>query len=180
MVTTPSDIPDIPEILDVLEIPGSKSGFKGVDLTSTLHISALRSVPDSQSDNSLLDSLSSEEFNILKDLSKDCAMFIALAGPGKGARFLLNSDCIAIGRDTSSEIFLDDVTVSRKHCQVLRSRNGAATIFEIEDLKSLNGTYVNAISKVKTSLSHGDEVQVGKYRLTFFSPVSGQRSSEIQ
>ena len=171
MVTTPSDIP---------EIPGSKANFKGVDLTTTLHISSLRSVPDSQSDNSLLDALSSEEFNILKDLAKDCAMFISLAGPGKGARFLLNSDCIAIGRESSSEIFLDDVTVSRRHCQVLRSRIGSVTTFEIEDLKSLNGTYVNAISKVKTSLNHGDEVQVGKYRLTFFSPVSGQRTNEIQ
>lgn len=171
MGTTPSDIP---------EIAGTKSNLKNVDLTSTLHISSLRPVPDSQSENSLLDALSSEEFNILKDLAKDCAMFIALAGPGKGARFLLNSDCVTIGREAQSEIFLDDVTVSRKHCQVLRTRNGSATSFEIEDLKSLNGTYVNAISKVKTSLNHGDEVQVGKYRLTFFSPVSGQRTNEIQ
>ena len=171
MVTTPSDIP---------EIPGAQLNSKDIDLTSTLHISSLRPVPDPQSDNSLLDALTSEEFNILKDLARDCAMFISLAGPGKGARFLLNSDCVTIGRETSSEIFLDDVTVSRKHCQVLRTRSGSATSFEIEDLKSLNGTYVNAISKVKTSLNHGDEVQVGKYRLTFFSPVSGQRTSEIQ
>ena len=171
MVTTPSDIP---------EIPDAKSNSKDIDLTSTLHISSLRPVPDPQSDNSLLDALTSEEFNILKDLARDCAMFISLAGPGKGARFLLNSDCVTIGRESSSEIFLDDVTVSRKHCQVLRTRSGSATSFEIEDLKSLNGTYVNAISKVKTSLNHGDEVQVGKYRLTFFSPVSGKRTNEIQ
>ena len=171
MVTTPSDIP---------EIPDAKSNSKDIDLTSTLHISSLRPVPDPQSDNSLLDALTSEEFNILKDLARDCAMFISLAGPGKGARFLLNSDCVTVGRESSSEIFLDDVTVSRKHCQVLRTRSGSATSFEIEDLKSLNGTYVNAISKVKTSLNHGDEVQVGKYRLTFFSPVSGKRTNEIQ
>ena len=106
-------------------------------------------------------------------------MFISLAGPGKGARFLLDTDCITIGRDSSSEIFLDDVTVSRKHCQVLRSKSGSVSTFEVEDLKSLNGTYVNAVSKVKTSLNHGDEVQVGKYRLTFFRPVTGQRSGEI-
>jgi pSer/pThr/pTyr-binding forkhead associated (FHA) protein len=171
VVTTPSDTP---------EIPGAKSNSNDIDLTSTLHISSLRPVPDPQSDNSLLDALTSEEFNILKDLARDCAMFISLAGPGKGARFLLNSDCVTIGRESSSEIFLDDVTVSRKHCQVLRTRSGSATSFEIEDLKSLNGTYVNAISKVKTSLNHGDEVQVGKYRLTFFSPVSGKRTNEIQ
>ena len=150
-----------------------------IDLTNTLHISSLRSVPDFVSEKSLLDSLSSEEFNVLKDLSKDSGMFISLAGPGKGARFLLDTDCITIGRDSSSEIFLDDVTVSRKHCQVLRSKSGSVSTFEVEDLKSLNGTYVNAVSKVKTSLNHGDEVQVGKYRLTFFRPVTGQRSGEI-
>ena len=164
MVTPPSDFPENPT---------------NIDLTSTLNISSLRSVPDFVSESSLLDALSSEEFNILKDLSPDSAMFISLSGPGKGARFLLSSDCITIGREASSEIFLDDVTVSRKHCQVLRVRVGSVTSFEIEDLKSLNGTYVNAISKVRTSLNHGDEVQVGKYRLTFFSPVTGQRTNEI-
>ena len=149
------------------------------DLTSTLNIASLRSVPDFVSEQSLIDSLSSEEFNVLKDLPKDCGMLISLAGPGKGARFLLDTDCITIGRDATSEIFLDDVTVSRKHCQILMIKTGSEIAFEVEDLKSLNGTYVNAVSKVRTSLSHGDELQVGKYRLTFFRPVTGQRSGEI-
>ena len=152
---------------------------KEIDLTSTLNIASLRSVPDFVSEKSLLDSLSSEEFNVLKDLPKDSGMLISLAGPGKGARFLLYTDRVTIGRDSSSEIFLDDVTVSRKHCQILRTKSGTATTFEVEDLKSLNGTYVNAVSKVKTSLNQGDEVQVGKYRLTFFRPVIGQRTGEI-
>ena len=152
---------------------------KEIDLTSTLNIASLRSVPDFVSEKSLLDSLSSEEFNVLKDLPKDSGMLISLAGPGKGARFLLDTDCVTIGRDSSSEIFLDDVTVSRKHCQILRTKSGTVTTFEVEDLKSLNGTYVNAVSKVKTSLNQGDEVQVGKYRLTFFRPVIGQRTGEI-
>lgn len=165
MVTPPSDTPKIPST---------------ADLTSTLHLSSLRSVPDFLTENSLLDSLSNEEFNILKDLAPDSAMFIALTGAGKGARFLLNSNLITIGRDPSSEIFLDDVTVSRKHCQVIRSKNGSRVEFAIEDLKSLNGTYINAISKAQTSLSHGDEVQVGKYRLTFLRPVSGSRVSSVE
>lgn len=165
MVTPPSDTPEIPST---------------ADLTSTLHLSSLRSVPDFLTENSLLDSLTNEEFNILKDLAPDSAMFIALSGAGKGARFLLNSNLITIGRDPSSEIFLDDVTVSRKHCQVIRSRNGSRVEFAIEDLKSLNGTYINAISKAQTSLSHGDEVQVGKYRLTFLRPVSGSRVSSVE
>ena len=152
---------------------------KEIDLTSTLNIASLRSVPDFVSEKSLLDSLSSEEFNVLKDLPKDSGMLISLAGPGQGARFLLDTDRVTIGRDSSSEIFLDDVTVSRKHCQILRTKSGTATTFEVEDLKSLNGTYVNAVSKVKTSLNQGDEVQVGKYRLTFFRPVIGQRTGEI-
>lgn len=149
------------------------------DLTSTLNIASLRSVPDFVSEKTLLDSLSSEEFNVLKDLPKDSGMLISLAGPGKGARFLLDTDSVTIGRDATSEIFLDDVTVSRKHCQIFRLKVGSDTAFEIEDLKSLNGTYINAVSKARTSLSHGDEVQVGKYRLTFFRPVTGQRSGEI-
>lgn len=149
------------------------------DLTSTLNIASLRSVPDFVSEKTLLDSLSSEEFNVLKDLPKDSGMLISLAGPGKGARFLLDTDFVTIGRDATSEIFLDDVTVSRKHCQIFRLKIGSDTAFEIEDLKSLNGTYINAVSKARTSLSHGDEVQVGKYRLTFFRPVTGQRTGEI-
>jgi len=157
----------------------SEKNSNSPDLTSTLNIASLRSVPDFVSEQSLIDSLSSEEFNILKDLPHDCGMLISLAGPGKGARFLLDIDCVTIGRDSASEIFLDDVTVSRKHCQILRKKNGTNAIFEIEDLKSLNGTYVNAISKVNTSLNHGDEVQVGKYRLTFFRPVTGLRTNEI-
>lgn len=165
MVTPPSDTPKLP----------SES-----DLTSTLHLSALRSVPDFLTENSILESLTSEEFNILKDLAPDSAMFIALSGAGKGARFLLNSDLIAIGRDPNSEIFLDDVTVSRKHCQVSRVKNGVSTQFSIQDLKSLNGTYINAISRVQTSLNHGDEVQVGKYRLTFLRPTSGSKVSEVE
>jgi pSer/pThr/pTyr-binding forkhead associated (FHA) protein len=164
----------------MIETPGNSEKPNTPDLTSTLNISSLRSVPDFVSEQSLLDSLSSEEFNILKDLPQDCGMLISLAGPGKGSRFLLDTDCVTIGRDSSSEIFLDDVTVSRKHCQILRKRNGQSTSFEIQDLRSLNGTYVNAISKVETSLDHGDEVQVGKYRLTFFRPVTGQRTKEIQ
>lgn len=160
--------------------PGNhESNLDNPDLTSTLNIASLRSVPDYVSEQSLLDSLSSEEFNILKDLPHDCGMLISLAGPGKGSRFLLDVDCVTIGRDGASEIFLDDVTVSRKHCQILRKKIGNMTSFEIEDLKSLNGTYVNAISKANTSLNHGDEVQVGKYRLTFFRPVTGLRTNEI-
>ena len=134
------------------------------DLTNTLHISSLRSVPDFVSEKSLLDSLSSEEFNVLKDLSKDSGMFISLAGPGKGARFLLDTDCITIGRDSSSEIFLDDVTVSRSHAQIKREDMGA---FVLVDNASLNGTYLNNVSVEKNVLKNGDEIQIGKFHFVF-------------
>ena len=167
MANTPPELP-----------PEMRKKIGDADLTSTLHISALRSVPDFLSENSLLDSLSTEEFNIVKVLDSKSAMLISLAGPGKGARFLLNSETTTIGRDPGSEIFLDDVTVSRKHCQIVRTVGTTGTKFEIEDLKSLNGTYVNAISKSNSVLNHGDEVQVGKYRLTFFGSILNSRVSE--
>ena len=167
MTNTPPELP-----------PDMPKKIGDVDLTSTLHLSALRSVPNFLSENSLLDSLSTEEFNIVKVLDSQSAMLTSLAGPGKGARFLLNSPLTTIGRDASSEIFLDDVTVSRKHCQIVRTIGPTGTKFELEDLKSLNGTYLNSISKNKSVLNHGDEVQVGKYRLTFFDSILNARLSE--
>jgi pSer/pThr/pTyr-binding forkhead associated (FHA) protein len=97
-------------------------------------------------------------------LNPGTAMFLILAGPGKGSRYLIDSEEINIGREPSNEIFLDDITVSRKHAK-LRKKSS----YIIEDLNSLNGTYLNADSVSKASLKNGDELQVGKYRLTFFT-----------
>ncbi len=92
-------------------------------------------------------------------------MLIVIAGPNKGARFLINSDLTAIGRDPKSEIFLDDVTVSRIHARIERTTNGD---FKVVDLGSLNGSYVNAHQIQESPLSVGDEIQIGKFRLTYF------------
>ena len=135
------------------------------ELTSTINVSTLRAVPGTRESAELLALLSTEELSIISQLPAQDAMFISLSGPGRGARYLLDKAIFTIGRDPASEIFLDDITVSRKHCEISRDANG---IFEIKDLNSLNGTYLNAISTAKSSLRHGDEVQVGKYRLTFF------------
>ena len=154
------------------------------ELTSTIHL-GLREVSD-PSKNHLdeqLALLSPEDRAVVAEIqgSKgEKAMILIARGANKGSRFLVTAEGVSVGRSASSSIFLDDVTVSRKHCQILRTKSSTATTFEVEDLKSLNGTYVNAVSKVKTSLNQGDEVQVGKYRLTFFRPVTGQRSGEIQ
>ncbi len=82
-------------------------------------------------------------------------------GPNSGSRFLLDGDLTTVGRHPSSDIFLDDVTVSRKHAEFVRDGNG----FVVRDVGSLNGTYVNRERVDARSLSTGDEVQIGKFRL---------------
>ena len=83
-----------------------------------------------------------------------------------GARFLLDSESTVAGRNPKSEIFLDDVTVSRKHATFVRGEGG----FLVLDMGSLNGTYVNRDLTDEARLNNGDEIQIGKYRFTFFTP----------
>ncbi len=82
-------------------------------------------------------------------------------GPNAGSRFLLDADLTTVGRHPSSDIFLDDVTVSRKHAQFVRADGG----FLVRDVGSLNGTYVNRERIDSTVVRTGDEVQIGKFRL---------------
>ncbi|MCX6399815.1 MAG: FHA domain-containing protein [Propionibacteriales bacterium] len=93
------------------------------------------------------------------------ALLVVQKGPGSGSRFLLDADEVTAGRHPESGIFLDDVTVSRRHAVFRR----AGDTFTVEDAGSLNGTYVNRDRIEKTQLTDSDEVQVGKYRLVFFS-----------
>jgi pSer/pThr/pTyr-binding forkhead associated (FHA) protein len=86
-----------------------------------------------------------------------------LKGAGAGARFLLDAVETKIGRDTSNEIQLDDITVSRSHAMITK-KDG----YSIKDLGSLNGTYLNAIAVRETTVNAGDEIQIGKYHLTLF------------
>lgn len=93
------------------------------------------------------------------------ALLIVQKGPGSGSRFLLDTDLVTVGRHPDSSIFLDDVTVSRRHAEFRRS----GQTFEVSDTGSLNGTYVNRDRIDAVSLTDGDEVQIGKYRLVFFA-----------
>ena len=93
------------------------------------------------------------------------ALLIVQRGPSAGSRFLLDADLIGAGRHPDSEIFLDDVTVSRRHAEFRRTGND----FTVSDVGSLNGTYVNRDRIEKVQLKDSDEVQVGKYRLVFFA-----------
>ena len=139
------------------------------DLTSTIHISQLRPVPSSEISR-IEDRLSSEEREIISQLSPASAMLIGLSGPGKGFRFLLDAAQTTIGREPENDISLDDVTVSRKHAKIT-SESG---VFTLVDQKSLNGSYVNAHSISDQALKHGDEIQIGKFRFNFFQSNSGK------
>jgi pSer/pThr/pTyr-binding forkhead associated (FHA) protein len=91
------------------------------------------------------------------------AMLIVAHGPNAGARFLLDRDVTVAGRHPDSDIFLDDITVSRQHAQFQRVPNG----YTIVDSGSLNGVYVNRQRVPSAVLHDGDEVQIGKFRMAF-------------
>jgi hypothetical protein len=99
----------------------------------------------------------------LEALSPGSALLVVRRGPNAGSRFLLDSDLTLVGRHPDSDIFLDDVTVSRRHAEFYRQGGR----FTVRDVGSLNGTYVNRERIEETELSGGDEVQVGKFRLVF-------------
>ena len=140
------------------------------ELTTTLHL-GLRSVVDASPESAidaLLASMDSQAIDAIRSIidgNGDRAMVVIHRGPAKGARFLIAEDKCSIGRSPESAIFLDDVTVSRSHAEIIRSGKG----FQILDLGSLNGTYVNNGSVKTVELKTGDEIQVGKFHLIFIS-----------
>ena len=93
------------------------------------------------------------------------AILIVKRGPNAGARFLRDQETTTAGRHPESDIFLDDVTVSRRHAE-FRLNDGT---FEVVDVGSLNGTYVNREPRNSQVLSIGDEIQIGKFRLVFIA-----------
>ncbi len=98
-------------------------------------------------------------------LPQGSALLVVQRGPGAGNRFLLDQDVVTAGRHPESEIFLDDITVSRRHVEFRRTADG----FTVSDVGSLNGTYVNRDRIDEAVLVNGDEVQVGKFRLVYFA-----------
>jgi pSer/pThr/pTyr-binding forkhead associated (FHA) protein len=105
-----------------------------------------------------------EETSPLEDLGVEGPALVVRSGGGRaGEHFLPTSDRTTIGRSPDCDIFLDDVTVSRQHAVLERS----ADTFTIEDQGSLNGTFVNRRRIERAELADDDELQIGKYRLTF-------------
>ena len=133
------------------------------DLTSTLNLRQLRSIPQAGASEDLLKSLTNEQKNVVSNLPKGEGILLVLKGAGVGARFLLDAAETKIGRDTTNEIQLDDITVSRSHAMISK-KDG----YHIKDLGSLNGTYLNAIAVREAQVNAGDEIQIGKYHLTLF------------
>jgi pSer/pThr/pTyr-binding forkhead associated (FHA) protein len=115
------------------------------------------------------DQLSAEEEAAVTALPPGSALLIVQRGANAGSRFLLNTDVVTVGRHQDSDIFLDDISVSRKHASFTRSPKGTI----VRDLGSLNGTYVNRDLVDEAVLRHGDEVQIGKFRLVYFGSSQG-------
>ncbi|WP_375481259.1 FHA domain-containing protein [uncultured Mycobacterium sp.] len=104
------------------------------------------------------------------------ALLIVTRGPNAGARFLLDRPVTAAGRYQGSDIFLDDVTVSRRHAEFHRE----AGAFRVIDVGSLNGTYVNRESVDSAVLANGDHIQLGKFRLVFLTSTDDEVTSKPQ
>ena len=138
--------------------------FPPLDVTSTLNLGALDDGVDQEPPDTTAGRVSGS-------LPPGTALLAVRRGPNAGARFLLDHDVTTSGRHPDSDIFLDDVTVSRRHAEF--HRDGAT--FTVRDVGSLNGTYVNRERVEAATLSSGDEVQIGKFRLVL---IAGPRPDE--
>ena len=138
--------------------------FPPLDVTSTLNLGALDDGVDQELPETGGARLSGA-------LPPGTALLAVRRGPNAGARFLLDHDVTTSGRHPDSDIFLDDVTVSRRHAEF--HRDGG--VFTVRDVGSLNGTYVNRERVESATLSNGDEVQIGKFRLVF---IAGPRPDD--
>lgn len=133
----------------------------GPDTTISLHAVTVDAPVDVR--------LTSIEQAAVDALPAGSALLVVQRGPNAGARFLLDADRTTAGRHPGSDIFLDDVTVSRKHAEFLR-REGQ---FLVRDVGSLNGTYVRRDRIDEAVLRDGDEVQIGKFRMIFHPSKRG-------
>jgi FHA domain-containing protein/zinc ribbon protein len=141
------------------ELPGT---VPATDVTRTISTGGALGAP-SDAD---ADTFSTEAHQGAVDaLTPGSALLVVKRGPNAGSRFLLDQDLTTAGRHPDSDIFLDDVTVSRRHAEFRREGSG----YTVHDVGSLNGTYVNREPIDAAPLSGGDEVQIGKFRLVYLT-----------
>ena len=129
------------------------------ETTSVINLGALEEAPEQ------LDVPVESQLGAVDALPSGSALLVVKRGPNAGSRFLLDRDVTTAGRHPDSDIFLDDVTVSRRHAEFRRD----AGVFSVHDVGSLNGTYVNREPVDTAVLANGDEVQIGKFRLVFLT-----------
>lgn len=146
------------------DVPGGVDAIEGQDQTATFSSAdfgrAVASfVPGTRPE------LTDDQAAAIGALPSGSALLVVQRGPNAGSRFLLDSDEAMAGRHPNADIFLDDVTVSRRHAIFIRTEAG----FEVKDLGSLNGTYFDGVRVDRAPLHDGAEVQIGKYILTFFA-----------
>ncbi len=144
---------------------GARPGGSPVDTTSTISLTALEGVLEHNDAGVPLEQVLEEQ------PPAGTALLVVKRGPNAGSRFLLDADVTTAGRHPESDIFLDDVTVSRRHAEFVREGDH----FLVRDVGSLNGTYLDRERIESAGLAGGDEVQIGKYRLVF---LAGPRSGE--
>ncbi len=133
------------------------------DTTSTISLSAIEGALESG------ETATSAQPTLEEAPPAGTALLVVKRGPNAGSRFLLDTDVTTAGRHPESDIFLDDVTVSRRHAEF--AREGAR--FVVRDVGSLNGTYLGRERIEQAGLANGDEVQIGKYRLVFLVGAGG-------
>jgi pSer/pThr/pTyr-binding forkhead associated (FHA) protein len=104
----------------------------------------------------------------IEEVPEGFGVLVVKRGPNAGSRFVLEHERTEAGRHPESDIFLDDITVSRRHAEFIRQGAG----YLVRDVGSLNGTYVNRERIDEGTLRNGDEVQIGKFRLVFLAGVS--------
>ncbi|HUR48693.1 MAG TPA: FHA domain-containing protein [Acidimicrobiales bacterium] len=143
----------------VLEV-GAQGARRGEGEETTLTFMPDEPPPEAPDDELAVD---------VSELAEGDALLLVKRGPNAGARFLLDQDRVRAGRHPDSEIFLDDITVSRRHVEFTRAGGG----WVIKDAGSLNGTYLNRDRVEEGRLASGDEVQIGKFKLVFLSGSGG-------
>jgi hypothetical protein len=149
-------------------MPGAAGTPAPIDATSVLSSGpgGLTSGHSPGTDTAGSDDFSTEAHQGAVDaLAPGSALLVVKRGPNAGSRFLLDQDVTTAGRHQDSDIFLDDVTVSRRHAEFRREGSG----FTVHDVGSLNGTYVNRERIDAVPLAGGDEVQIGKFRLIYLT-----------
>ena len=99
------------------------------------------------------------------EIAEGTGILVVKRGPDSGSRYPLEEPVTRVGRHPESEIFLDDITVSRRHAEFIRVEGG----YRLRDVGSLNGTYLNRERVDEIDLASGDEVQIGKFKLVFLT-----------